>query len=196
MYSCASGFPGHHLRTAAVHLQRANGGHQHHAIGLQPAVAALDVAKLFQAHVGAEAGLGQHVAIGTNQLQRDLIGDNRRIAVRDIGERSGMHERGRALDGLHQIGHDGVLHQDRERAADADIVGGDRLAGFVAADHHAAQPVAHIVQIGGQRQDRHDLAGHRDVEARDAREALFLGALADGDLRAACGRWYPARAAR
>jgi hypothetical protein len=166
---------GHHFRAAAVHLQRANGGHQHRAVGLQPAVAALDVAEFFEAHVGAESGLGEHVAIGSNQLERDLIGDNRRIAVRDIGERSGVNERGRALDGLHQIGHDGVLHQDRQRAARADVVGGNRFAGVVAADHHAAQAIAHVGQVGRQRQDRHDLARHRDVESRDAREAFSSG---------------------
>ena len=109
-------FSGHHFRTAAVHLQRANGGHQHRAIGLQSAVAALDIAEFFDAHVGAEPGFGQHVAIGPHQLQRDLIGDDRRIAVRDVGERSGMNKRGRALDSLHQIGHDRILHQDRQSA--------------------------------------------------------------------------------
>ncbi len=49
----------------------------------------------------------------------------------------------------------------------------------VGADHHAAQPLAHIGQAGGQRQDRHDLAGHGDVEAGDAREAFFFRPLAD-----------------
>ena len=34
----------------------------------------------------------------------------------------------------------------------------------------------------GERENRHDLAGDRDVEAGDARQALFLGPLADGDL--------------
>ena len=31
--------------------------------------------------------------------------------------------------------------------------------------HHAAQPLAHVVEAGRQRQDRHDLAGDRDVKA-------------------------------
>ncbi len=157
-----------------MHLQRADGGHQHHAIRRQAAIAALDVAELLHAHVRAETGFGEHVTIRPDELQRDLIRDDRRIAVRDIGERSGMHERRRALDGLHQIGHDGVLHQDRQRAADAEIVGGDRLARAAGADHHAAQAFAHIGQAGGQRQDRHDLAGHGDVEAGDARRCPFL----------------------
>ena len=49
----------------------------------------------------------------------------------------------------------------------ADVVGGNRFAGFVAADHHAAQPIAHVRQVCRQRQDRHDLARHGDVESGD-----------------------------
>ncbi len=56
------------------------------------------------------------------------------------------------------------------------------FAGLVAADHHAAQPIAHVRQIRRQREDRHDFAGHRDVESGGTREAFLLGPLADGDL--------------
>ena len=41
--------------------------------------------------------------------------------MRDVRERSGMHERRRALERLHQLGHDGVLHQDHQRPGDAQI---------------------------------------------------------------------------
>ena len=34
------------------------------------------------------------------------------------------------------------------------------------ADHHVAQALAHVRQRGRQRQDGHDLRGHRDVKAR------------------------------
>jgi hypothetical protein len=37
-------------------------------------------------------------------------------------------------------------------------------------------------RISAKRQDGHDLAGHRNVEAGDARAALFFGTLPDGDL--------------
>ena len=112
--------------------------------GFESAVAALDVAEFLEAHVRAESGFGEHIAFRPHQLQRDLIGHDGRIAVRDVGERPGMHEGRRAFDGLHQIGHDGVLHQDRQRAAHAEIVGRDGIARAVAADHHAAQAFAHI----------------------------------------------------
>ena len=134
-------------------------------LGVRPLFAALDVAELFEADVGAEARFGQHIAIFANQLERDLVRDDGRVAVRDVGKRAGMHKGRRAFQRLHQVGHDGVLHQDGQRAAHTEVVGGDGLAVAVGADHHASQPLAHIGQAGGERQDRHDFAGHGDVEA-------------------------------
>ena len=46
----------------------------------------------------------------------------------DIGERPGMHEDRRAFQGLHQVGLDGILHQDGQRAGHAQVFGGDGLA--------------------------------------------------------------------
>ena len=69
---------------------------------------------------------------------------------------------------LHQGGHDGVLHQHRECAAHAQVVRGHGLSRAAQRHHHVAQPLAHVVQPRGQRQHRHDLAGHADVETRHA----------------------------
>ena len=52
---------------------------------------------------------------------------------------------------------------------------------LVGADHDAAHALAHIGQVGGQRQDGHDLAGNGDVIAGAARHLLFR-AQADLDL--------------
>jgi hypothetical protein len=98
------------------------------AVGDQPAVAALDVEEFLHADVGAEAGLGEHVALRPDQLERDLVGDDRGVAVGDVGKRPGMDERGRAFQRLHQVGLDGVLHQHGQRARAADVLGGDRVA--------------------------------------------------------------------
>ncbi len=151
-------------------------------LGIRPRVAALDVEELFHADVGAEAGFGEHVAIRTNQLERDLVGHDGRIAVRDIRKRAGVNERGRAFERLHQVGLNRVLHQHGQRAAGADIVRRDRLAGLARADDHRAQFLAHVRKAGGEREDGHDLAGDRNVVAGHAGHALFLGTLADGDL--------------
>ena len=121
----------------------------------QARVAALDVHELLHADVGAEAGFGDDV-IG--QFEGDLVGDDGAIAVGDVGKRSGVHEGGRALQGLHQVGLDGVLHQDGQRAGHAQVLGGDRFALLVGAKDHAAKALAHVCQAGGQGQDGHDLA--------------------------------------
>jgi len=111
-----------------MHFQRANGGDDDDTGRLQPGLAAFDIEEFFRAKIGAEACFGQDVAFRPDELQCDLVCDDRRIAVRDVGERPGMYKRRSALDGLHQIGHDRILHQDDQRTADADIVGGDGLA--------------------------------------------------------------------
>jgi hypothetical protein len=49
------------LGHAAIHLHRAHGGHQHHAIGRQAGFAALDVHELLGTQVSAEPGFGDHV---------------------------------------------------------------------------------------------------------------------------------------
>ncbi len=174
MYSGASGAPALTAGSAAVHLERAHGGNHHHAVGDQAGVAALDVEELLHANVGAETGFGDHV-IG--QLEGDLVGDDGAVAVGDIGKGPGVHEGGRAFQGLHQGGHDGVLHQDGHGAGAADIFGGDGLASLAGGDHNIAKALAHIGQVGGQGQDGHDLAGDGDVETGLAGEARFSAGL-------------------
>ena len=49
------------LLDPAMHLERADGGDQHHAVGGEAGLAALDVDEFLAAEVGAEARLGHHV---------------------------------------------------------------------------------------------------------------------------------------
>ena len=144
---------GDHLGSAAVHLERAHRGDEDDGIRHQARVAALDVHEFFHADVCAKAGFRDDV-IG--ELQRDLIGDDGRVAVRDVRERTRVNERGRAFESLHQVRHDRVFHQDGHRAGDAQIFGGNRFAANARADHDAAQARADIFDAGRQAEDRHD----------------------------------------
>ena len=171
-------FARHHLGTAAVHLQRADGRHQHHHIRDQAGGAALDVKEFLHAHVGAEARFRHHVI---SQLERDLVSQDGAVAVRNIGERPGMHEDRCAFQRLHQVGFNRVAHQHRHRARNAQVAAGDGLAAFAQANHDAAKSFAHILQAGGQRQHGHDFAGHGDVKARLAFMAGLFRSLADRD---------------
>ncbi len=115
---------GDDLGATTVHLQSAHGGNQDDAVGLQPAVAALEIHELFHATVGAKAGLGHHIV---GQPQGDLVGNDRAIALGDVGKGTAVHKGRAAGQCLHQVGHDGVLQQDGHRASAVQILGRNRL---------------------------------------------------------------------
>ena len=167
------------LGDAAIHLHRPHRGHQHHAIGRKPRLAALDVHEFLGPQIGAEAGLRHHVIA---QLERGGGGDDRVAAMRDIGERAAMHEGGVVLQRLHEVGLHRVLQQHGHRALGLDIAAIDR--GLVAAigDDHRAEARFEVLEIAGEAQDRHDLRGHGDVEPVFAGEAVGDPAQRRGDL--------------
>lgn len=91
--------------STTVHLQRASRRNNDRRVRLEAAHATFDVAELLQAHVSAEASLSENVAdvvggvtfLCAGELQSNLVGENRRIAVCDVGERAGMNKDRRAL---------------------------------------------------------------------------------------------------
>ena len=88
------------LLDAAVHLERADGGDQHHAVGREAGLAALDVEEFLAAEVGAEAGF-RHDVVG--ELERGRGREHRVAAMRDVGEGAAVDEGRRAFQRLHQI---------------------------------------------------------------------------------------------
>jgi hypothetical protein len=74
-----------------------------------------------------------------NELERDLVCNNGRVPVGNVRKRACMDKRGRALERLHEIGLDRVVHDDRHRARQPEIVNGERLASlrFARQDHSA-----------------------------------------------------------
>ncbi len=152
-----------------MHLQRADGGDQHHGVGLEPGHAALDVEELLGAEVGAEAGFRHHI-IG--ELERRGGGEHRVAAMRDIGEGAAMDEGGRALQRLHQVGRQRVLQQRGHRPVALELTGAHRFAVAGIADNDIGQALLEIVDVLGQAEHRHHLGGDRDVETVLAREAV------------------------
>ena len=55
-----------------------------------------------------------------------------------------------ALQGLHQVGHEGVLHQHGHGAGDAQVLGRDGFALLVRAEDDAAQALAQVLQAAGR----------------------------------------------
>jgi hypothetical protein len=149
------------------------------SIGREAGLAALDVDELLAAQVGAEARFGHHVV---GELQRRGRGQHRVAAMRDVGERPAMDESGRALERLHQVGRQRVLQEHRHRPVRLELGRAHRLTLAGVGDDDVAQPRLQVLEVLGQAEDRHDLGGHRDVEAVLARETVGDAAQRRDDL--------------
>ena len=160
--------------------RRGDDGH----VGNVARVAALDVPELLEADIGSEAGLGD-VVVG--ELERDLVGHDRGLSDRDVGEGAGVHEAGLPLDGLEQVGVDGIAHPRGHRARHFEVFGGDRIALLVVGDHDLAHAPPEVRHVAEDRKDRHHLGGHRNVEARRHHETVLLAPDTDDDVAQGLG---------
>ena len=146
------------------------------ALGREPAEPAHDVAELLEAEVAREPGLGDDVV---GELQRHAVLDDRVVRVRDVAERPRVHQRGLALERLHEVRLHRVLHDHRHRAGDLQLLGGDGPAVVGGGHHDAAHPRAEVLQVAREGEDRHDLGGRHDHPRVLARDAVHLAAEAD-----------------
>ena len=98
---------------AALHLERPHGRDQHRRLGIESADAALDVEELLGAEVRTEARFGDD---DVAEREAGARREDAVAAVRDVAERTGVHDRRAALERLHEIRSDRVLEQHRHRA--------------------------------------------------------------------------------
>ena len=159
-----------------MRLRRAHAGDEHRGARRESAGAADDVAEFLEAEVAGEARFGDDVV---GQLERDAVRQDRVVRVRDVAERAGMHQRRLALERLHQVRLDRVLHDHGHRAAGLEHVGRDELAVVGRRDDDAAEPAPEILQVAGQREHRHHLGRGGDDELVLARDPVRLAAEAD-----------------
>ncbi len=92
-----------------------------------------------------------------------------------------MHQHRCALQSLHQVGFDGVLHQNSERPGHTQVVRRNRFTCPVLPDHDFRDAFAHVFQTGCQCQNCHKFRSHTDVIIGVQLKALFLRTLPDGD---------------
>ena len=163
----------------AVELERLDGGHQHHRIGFQPGLAALDVEELLRAEVGGKSTL-RDGELG--QAHRELGGRDAVAAVGDVRKRATVNERGVVLQRLHEIRLDAVAHQNRHRPVGLEIARRHRLAVVGVGDDDAAEAFLQVGQRFGEAEGRHDFRRRRDVEARLARETVGAAAEANDGI--------------
>ena len=167
------------LRNAAVVFQGTYRRHKHYRIRLQARLPAFDIEKLFRSQVSAEACLSDHVIC---QLQCRLGGSYGVAAMRDIGEGTAVHQRGRMLQRLDQVGLDGILQKRRHGAHRADVLRGHRPSVKGVSHHHAGKTLLQIRHIFCQAENRHDLRGHGNNEMILPDRSVRLAAKADHDI--------------
>ena len=67
----------------------------------------------------------------------------------DVPERPGMDQGGLSFQGLHQVRHDRLVQQCHQRALNAELRYGHRLAVAGRADHDAGDALAQVVRPVG-----------------------------------------------
>ena len=90
----------------------------------------------------------------------------------DVGEGTAVYEGGRAFDGLHQVGLDGVFEQCRHRAVCFQIFGVNGAAVLGVGDKDIAQTLFQIADVFGETEYCHDFGGDGDVEAVGTNHAV------------------------
>ena len=154
----------------AVHFQCAHRRHHDGGVRPQPGEPALDVQKFFRAEVGAKAGLRHGVVAA---VHGHACSEHAVASVRDVGKRPAVHESRCALKCLHEVGLERVAQQRRHRAHGLEIGRRDRPAVIRVAHDDAPQPRLQIGHGLSQTENRHDLAGDRDVEPGGSATRLY-----------------------
>mmetsp|Transcript_1929 Transcript_1929/g.4078 ORF Transcript_1929/g.4078 Transcript_1929/m.4078 type:complete len:203 (-) Transcript_1929:1060-1668(-) len=129
-------FPRTHGRSSPVHFQGSDRGDNDGTFGFQPRRTTFNVEEFFHTNVGAKSRFGHDKAIGTHQFERNFIRHHGRIARGNIGKGTGMNQYRCPFDGLHQGGHEGILHQNRQGASTTQIIGGNGLGIPLGITHH------------------------------------------------------------
>ena len=158
---------------APVHLQGPHSSDHHHRVRYQPGHAALDIQEFLRAQVRAEARLSHGIVPHAHGHPRRHHGI---ASVGDVGEGPAVHEGRGALQGLHQVGLQGVLQQRRHGAGGLQIPGGHGPIVIGVSHHDPAQPLLQVGDGAGQAEHGHDFAGHGDVEPVLPRCAVGLAA--------------------
>lgn len=147
---------------ATVHFEGADGGHQDDGGGSESALTALDVDEFFTAEVEGKAAFG-HDEVGVGEGHAG--GNDGVAAVGNVGKGAAVEKGGHALDGLDEVGLDGVPQERHEGAGNAEFFGKDGIARSGEADDDAVNTGAQVGKGFGQAENGHDLGGGGDVEA-------------------------------
>ena len=87
-----------------------------------------------------------------------------------------------AIDGLNQIGFEGIFENQSQGTLHLQITDIDWGSVVTVANHDAGQAFLQVLQISGQAKDGHDFRGNRNIEAIFTGHSVQGAAQANGDL--------------
>ena len=100
----------------------------------------------------------------------------------DVGEGPSMNEGGSSLQGLHQIGLQGVFQQGRHGSFGLEVMGGDRPVVIGVGHNDSAKAFLQVGDTVSQAENRHNLRGHGDFKAVFTGDALHPSSQAVHDV--------------
>ena len=85
--------------------------------------------------------------------------------MRDVREGESVHEHGLSLEGLHEVGVDGVLQQDHHGSDASEILDCDGLVVVRVRNDHSLEPLPQVRTVLGETEDGRDLRCGCDDES-------------------------------
>ena len=179
---------GRDRRTTTVNLEGTDGSDNNDNVRHEAGGTALDVEETLATHGEVETGfsndkarLGSIILIGlrTSKLEGHLVGQDGAVTNANVGEGTGVNEDRGTLQGLHEVGLDGISHQDSEGTANTKVISSDGVAALGAGNNHSAETLTHVSKAGAEGQNSHAFTGNRNVEASVTLVALLGGSIAD-----------------
>ena len=164
---------------ASVHLEAIAGADYHSEFGAEAGFATLDVEELLGSQVGTKSCFCDAIV---SERHAEFGAKNRVATMRDIAERSSMHDGRRVLGGLHEVGEKGIVKQHADGSSTTQILDCEWSVVVTIAEQDILYPATQVFATGGQAKDGHDFTSRCDVEPAFGRNAVALSSETKNDL--------------
>lgn len=147
-----------------VELEGTDSGDNDGGSGGEAGLAALDVEELLGTKVSTESTLSDDVV---SEGKSGAGTNDGRASVGDVGEGSTVDDGKVVLEGLHNVGVEGILEKSGHGTLGADVTAGNSLLAAASVTHDdVSEAVLEVLKVRGKAEDGHDLRGDGDVEVR------------------------------
>ncbi|KMU80211.1 hypothetical protein CISG_08317 [Coccidioides immitis RMSCC 3703] len=142
--------------STAVNLESAHSSHDNDGIWDKAGRAAFDVEETLATHGEVESSFSDNKAslsfmvfirLGTRQFERELVRYNGISPDTDVGEWTGVDKDRCALQTLHEVWFDCILHQGCQCASNSNVITSNRISILGGRNHHSPKTLSHIAKV-------------------------------------------------